>query len=264
MKKSNDSGHVKNSAQFNEAVEYVSNIGVNYNPSNIQIQLSTLQTISAEIKVVLDGMAKVEPIYKEAIYNRQNVFNNLDQFTSKALNALSSCDVDYKILSEAKSISKKILGSSKPKKKGEPPPEDLEVIMNAVTETDESGITEEVTNKRTNSTSQRGFDRRSNNFTKFCFLLSSIPEYIPNETELQISELNIFQQKVADTNKLAVKAINLMTDARIARDTLFYTRKNNAYETFKKIKSYVKSIYGASAPQSRAVSKLSFKLIKSQ
>lgn len=262
MKKSNDSGHVKNSAQFNEAVEFVSNIGTDYNPSNLQIQLLTLQAKGISLNTILDKLAKAEPVLKDAIYNRQNIYNNLDLYTAKAYNALCSSDVDYKFLSEAKSISKKILGSSKPKKKGEPPPEETEIILNSVIESEIVVNPEEETNRKSRSTSQRGFDKRINNFSKFCYLLSNVPEYNPNEPELKISELNLFKVKVSESNILAIKASNAMDDARLERDIQFYTGKDNAYETFKKVKSYIKSVYGTSSPKSKAISKLSFKLLK--
>lgn len=250
MKKS-DSGHVKNDAQFGEMVGYIDSLGSDYNPANQSIKLDTLITRKTEMTKSLDLIDECEAKYKEAIRVRQEDFNKLEDYTSKIIYALSSSDVEEKAVSDARSISKKILGSSKPKKKEDPPPENTVASENGQ-------ITETENQQNGRSTAQRSFDRRLGNFKKLVALVSNTTAYEPNETDLQITALSDFSVKVSENNTLAVKATNALSDARNARDVLFYNGINNSYQTVKKVKFYVKSRFNKDSIQAKNISKFVF------
>lgn len=251
MKKT-DSGHVKNDAQFGEMIGYIDTLGSDYNPANLSIKLDTLTTRKTEMTKSLDLIDECEAKYKEAIRVRQDDFVKLEDYTSKIIYALSSSDVDVKTVSDAKSISKKILGSSKPKKKEDPPPENTEEIEN------ETNAEDDIPQNKGRSTAQRSFDRRLGNFKKLIALVSNTTAYEPNESDLQITSLSDFSVKVSENNTLAVKATNALSDARDARDVLFYTGSNNTNKTVNKVKFYVKSRFDKNSIQAKTITKFVF------
>ncbi len=256
MKKITESGHVKNAAQYGELAEYLKNMGSTYNPSNAQITISAIESQRSEIDGILVEVDKAEQLLRDAIRNRQNVFNKINNLSSKIVFALTSNDVDAQIIRDARNISRKILGSSKVKKKEAPPPEEAAVSDE---NTDKTAANLNEKPKSVRSTSQRSFDRRLNNFRKLCLLLATIPNYSPNENELQLTALNDLYTNANDLNIKAVQISNKMNDARNARDLLFYTGAKNAHETVIKVKNYIKSKYGFATKESKAVSKFKFK-----
>lgn len=257
MKKT-DSGHVKNDAQFGEMVGYTESLGVDYNPANQSIKQDSLVTRKTEMTKSLDLIDECEAKYKETIRIRQEDFNKLEDYTSKIVYALSSSDVDVKTVSDAKSISKKILGSSKPKKKDEPPPENMVATVNSEEPVNETDTEAEIPKISGRSTAQRSFDRRLGNFKKLVALVSNNSAYQPNEADLQATSLSVFTVGVSENNTLAVKTTNLLSDARDARDVLFYNGTNNSYAMVKKVKYYVKSRFDKSSIQAKTITKFVF------
>jgi hypothetical protein len=257
MKKT-DSGHVKNDAQFGEIVGYIDSLGSDYNPANQSIKLDTLTTKKTEMTKSLDLIDECEAKYKEAIRVRQEDYNKLEDFTSKIIYALSSSDVDVKTVSDAKSISKKILGSSKPKKKDEPPPENMVATVNSDENVNETETQTDSPQNNGRSTAQRSFDRRLGNFKKLVALVGNNSAYQPNEADLQTTSLSEFSIKVSENNTLAVKATNALSDARDARDVLFYTATNSTYKTVNKVKFYVKSRFDKNSIQAKTITKFVF------
>lgn len=253
-----ESGHIKNAAQFNEIVEFTVSMGSNYNPSNPVLSTTILQSKRSDIKTVLEKIDMVESKQKDAIYIRQKLFGMLDHNASKIIFALRSSDVDEKIVNEAAGISKKILGSSKPKKKEAPPLEGNEVVFNSDAEPGEIVMTENENTAKVRSTSQRSYDKRLGNYSKLCSILAGITNYQPNEPELQLVNLLDLKTKIEDANTNVIQLSKSLSDARIARDELLYNGVNNVGEIVKKVKNYIKSIYGGNNDNSKLISKIKF------
>lgn len=108
-----------------------------------------------------------------------------------------------------------------------------------------------------------GFDNQVENFDKLIKLLASIELYTPNEEDLKVSTLidlcNDLQSKNALVKSFAVP----LSNARISRDIILQKDKTGLVDIAGDVKSYVKSLYGATSPQYRQISKLRFTKIKS-
>jgi hypothetical protein len=70
------------------------------------------------------------------------------------------------------------------------------------------------------SSSQLSFDNRIDNLDKLINLLGSIPEYNPNETELQVASLTTLLEDLRTKNDAAIDATTPLSNARIARNNI--------------------------------------------
>ena len=103
-----------------------------------------------------------------------------------------------------------------------------------------------------------GFDQRIESMDKFIQLLAAQPSYIPNEPELKVTALLTLLSNMRTTNTNAINANTPISNARINRDVLVYAPDKGIVDIAKDFKSYIKSLFGATSPQYKQVSKLKF------
>ena len=247
MASKSESGHAKNVANFDELILFIISYGATYNPSKTAIQLASLQALSAEAKAAIEKVNSALANYGNAVAARAVAFDPLSEFVTRVMNALVATDASEQVEASVKSLVRKIKGKRATAKK-------TEEEKQAAAVNGES--TKEI------STSQMSFDSRLANLGKLITLLASISEYAPNEEELSIPGLNTFHDTLKAKNADAVATISPLSNARIARNELLYAEKTGLFDTVKDAKAYVKSVYGASSPQYKQVSKLKFKKYK--
>lgn len=109
------------------------------------------------------------------------------------------------------------------------------------------------------SASQMGYDNRLENFYKLIMLLGSIPQYNPNEEDLKIATLTAMYEDLKVKNFAVVDANTPLSNARIARNEVMYAPLTGLVDVSFDTKVYIKSVFGASSPQYKQVSKLEFK-----
>ena len=103
-----------------------------------------------------------------------------------------------------------------------------------------------------------GFDQRIESMDEFIQLLAAQPTYIPNEPELKITALLTLLASLKTANTNAINANTPVSNARINRDVLVYAPDKGIVDIAKDVKSYIKSLFGATSPQYKQVSKLKF------
>lgn len=183
------------------------------------------------------------PIYKNKIAERELIFDPLNKLSTRIMNALQATDAAEQLQENARTINRKIQGSRAKPKKSEEYGQDG----------DEHGKI---------SVSQMSFDSRLDNFNKLVKLLSSIAEYTPNEEDLNVTGLNALSGSLKTKNTSVVSATTALSNARIARNKVLYANDTGLVDVAMDVKAYVKSVYGASNPQYKQVSKLRFKAMK--
>ena len=247
MASNSESGIAKNAANFDELISCVNGYGTKYNPSQGAIQLVALQALSDKTKDAIDLVDGASVNYSKAIEARANVFDPLSTFCTRVMNALVATDASPKVEESVRSLVKKIQGTRSTAKKSAEEKEAAAI---------QGKSTKEI------STSQMSFDSRLANFKKLIKLLESVDAYARNEAELAIAGLKTYYDSLAAKNKEAVDTTSPLSNARIARNELFNADKIGMVAVTKDVKAYVKSVYGASSPQYKQVSKLQFKKIK--
>ena len=86
--------------------------------------------------------------------------------------------------------------------------------------------------------------------------------YAPNEEELKVATLTTLYNDLKTNNDQVVAATVALSNNRIVRNEMFYRENTGLVAITVDIKAYVKSIYGASSPQYKQISKLAFKTVK--
>ena len=108
------------------------------------------------------------------------------------------------------------------------------------------------------STSQMSYDSRLDNFDKLIKLLSSVPAYAPNEADLKIASLTALYTDLKAKNLAVINAETPLNNARIARNDVMYKDNVGLVDVATDVKTYIKSVYGATSPQYKTVSSLKF------
>ena len=108
------------------------------------------------------------------------------------------------------------------------------------------------------SASQMGFNDRIENFDKLITLLSSIPNYTPNEEELKIESLTAYLNDLKSKNAAVLPLEVQLSNARIVRNDIQDRPLTGLIDVALDSKVYIKSVFGASSPQYKQISKLAF------
>ena len=102
------------------------------------------------------------------------------------------------------------------------------------------------------------YDSRLDNFDKLIKLLSSVPAYAPNEADLKIAALTALYTDLKAKNLAVLNAEIPLNNARISRNDILYKENIGLVDVASDVKTYIKSVFGATSPQYKAVSTLKF------
>ncbi len=234
-----ETGHKKNLANFYELLSVVTGYGVAYNPSKVSLGLAALKVLSTTAGNAANAVDVAEPVYSLAVAAREVAFAPLSMFSTRVINALKATDTTPEVDERAMSIVRKIHGPSGAVKKKELAPGEIPV----------KGV----------STSQMSFDSRLASFERLVQFLATVPQYNPNEEELKVTTLTARSADLKAKNEAVVNAYTALTNARIARNNILYKDTTGLVDVALDVKSYAKSVYGASSPQYAQISKIDFK-----
>lgn len=238
-----ETGHNKNQANFVTEISYVASYGAVYNPSNPNIVLTALNSLSNRALTAIQAVDAAKPAYSIARAEREAAFAPLKKLITRIMNSLQSCATTPQIKASAKSIVRKIQGTrATPWKSAEE-----KQVMEA-----EGKMAKEI------SSAQTGYDNQLENFYYFIQLLSSITQYAPNEIDLQVTSLTARYNDLKAKNEAVLAATVPLSNARIARNEILYKESTGLYYVAAEVKQYVKSIFGSTSPQYKQISKLKF------
>lgn len=247
MVSTSETGHAKNVANFENLVSFVASYGAAYKPSKESLTLNALQNQSLSAKNALAAVNTALPAHSNAIAAREAAFEPLSKLITRIMNALKATDTTQQVDESARTLVRKLQGTRATAKLTEEEKKVLEEKGEKVIEV---------------SSSQMSYDSRLENFDKLIQLLSSVPEYAPNEEELKVTSLKALLDTLKAKNSAVTAATAPLSNARIARNVILYKTDTGLVDTALAVKSYIKSLYGATSPQYKQISKLEFKNIK--
>jgi hypothetical protein len=236
MASTSETGHAKNVATFEDLISFCTGYGATYNPSKAALKLTSLTPQLTAAQAALQAVKTAKTAYDNATNSREVVFKPLKSLATKIINALTATDALKQTIDDARTIVNKIRG--KRAKKVETP-DGAEPV-------------------KTVSTSQQSYDNMIDHFVQLIALLTAEPKYLPNENELKLTGLNVTLTDLKAKNTGVINAVTAVSNARIARDKALYGEGTGMVVTAMDVKTYVKSVYGASSPQYKQVSKLKF------
>lgn len=109
------------------------------------------------------------------------------------------------------------------------------------------------------SVSQQSYDSLIDNFSKLVVCVAAEPSYIPNENDLKVTTLNTTLTNYKTLNTAVINASTPYKNAMIARNKILYLETSGLVDTALEVKKYVKSVFGATSPQYKQISKIEFK-----
>jgi hypothetical protein len=193
---------------------------------------------NAAVEAITDNMAP----NKVAITARQAEYVQAVATVRGSRNILKSSGASAKVLEDADSFTRKVFGLKKSKKEPE---------VTAVT-----SATEAV---KTHSASQQSYDAILGNIRNYNAIIKTVGLYNPNEANYKISGLETMADDLEAKNNLVSTTFASLDAARRLRDELLYTNEDCICKVAQMVKNYVKAIHGATSPQYKAISGLTFK-----
>lgn len=243
MASTTETGHAKNVANFDDLISFATGYGTAFNPSKPSIKLTALQTLSTSAKNAITAVNAAQPAYSNAVSARESAFEPLSKLATRILNALKATDTTTQVDESATTLIRKIQGTRATPKKTEA---QLKALADAGTVVTEA------------SSSQMSYDNRLDNFDKLIKLLTSVTLYAPNEADLKVTALTTLYTDLKTKNTAVVTATIPLSNARISRNDILYKTNVGLVDIASDVKVYVKSVYGASSPQYKQISKLKF------
>ena len=240
MSSTSEVGHAKNVANFQDLITYCTAYGTTYNPSKIALQLTSLNNLYSDAQTEISSVATAKNTFDTVTGDRQLAFEPLKPLATKIFNALSVTDATEQTLADAKTINNKLQGKRAKTGTENPNPENGNPPNNTV------------------SVSRQSYDSLTENFSSLIDLVSSVPSYTPNETDLSITSLTTFRDNLQTANTNVITAEVAYSNARISRDNQLYSKDTGLVDVAMDVKNYVKSIFGATSPQYKQVSGIKF------
>jgi hypothetical protein len=243
MASTSETGHAINVANFEDLISYCMGYGATYNPSRTALKITSLTSQLTSAQTALQNVKTAKTSYDNATNIREVAFKPLRPLATKIINALAATDALKQTIDDARTIVNKINGRRAIAiKTASPDPQ--EAAAPAV---------------RISSASQQSYDKLVDHFGQLVALLAVEPKYLPNENELKVATLNTMLADLKTKNSGVINAITGISNARISRNKILYTEGSGLVDTAAGVKQYVKSLFNASSPQFKQVSKQHFK-----
>jgi len=243
MNTNSETGHAKNVANFEQLLLSCTSYGAAYNPGNPALSLESMNTLLSEGKQCMGSIHTAQAGLSNAHVARDVAFKPFSKLATRIANAVRSSASSTQTDAQVIAIVRKLQGRRAAPK---------------MTEEEKQAASAEGKEVVKISSSQMSFINRIDNFNKLIELLKSIPEYTPNESDLTVASLTAYHQDLMIKNQAVVNAEISVSKLRITRNELLYKETTGMVDVSAAVKTYIKSVFGATSPQHRQVSALKF------
>lgn len=242
------SGSGSNVTNLNSLNAFILGFGDSYNPANTQITAAALQAVYLSGLSAVNAVDSTLPASTNAKSTRSKAFDLLDKLSTRIRNAFKSLISDASAREHIGSMIHLIQRGRVNQRKSKKEQGDL---------IQDPSVTKDVTSHKS------GYDKQLDNFYKLIQLLESFPAYKPNEKDLTVEALNARYNDLAACNQAVIDTQTLLDKTRITRQRVLYQPVTGLVHLGNNSKSYIKSVFGASSPEYKQISKLKFKVYKS-
>jgi hypothetical protein len=247
-----ESGHAKNTANFDHLIALLLTYGTNYTPSSPSLAITNLQTVLTNAQTALTTVKNEYNGWKNATNGREIAFDPLKGLSTRLLNTLVAVGANEQTIKDYKTLNAKVQGSKLTKA-------DAGIIEDP--NADAANKTT-LPVKKTVSVSQQSFDNLIEHYDKIIKLLASVPAYNPTETALKVATLQTTLANLKTLNTAAYTSAAKVSNARIARNKILYENPDSLIVLAKAVKAYIKGKFGASSPEYGQVSSIKFTKVK--
>lgn len=243
MTNTSETGHAKNVTNLESLITSIIALETSYNPSRDSIKLPALQALLTASTESLNAVNIAQAAYSNAVAARKFAFEPFSKLITRVMNSLKASGASTQVVQSARTIVRKLQGRRASAK---------------ITEEEKKALEAEGKEVNQISASQMSFDNRIENFDRLIMLLSSIPLYNPNEAELKVETLKALHNQLKEKNTEVILPIVQLSNSRIARNKILYSENTGLVDVALDSKTYIKSIFGATSPQYKQISKLRF------
>ena len=243
MTNTSETGHAKNVTNLESLITSIVALETSYNPSRDSIKLPALQALLTASKESLNAVNIAQATYSNAVAARKVAFEPFGKLITRVMNSLKASGTSTQVVQSARTIVRKLQGRRASAK---------------ITEEEKKALEAEGKEVNQISASQMSFDNRIENFDRLIMLLSSIPLYNPNEEELKVETLKALHNQLKEKNTEVILPIVQLSNSRMNRNKILYNENTGLVDVALDSKTYIKSIFGATSPQYKQISKLRF------
>ena len=235
-----ETGHAKNVANFEKLIEQVKTYSA-YNPSIDNLKIPKLTSLYNDALTSLNTVKEKRIANKNAISDRQKAYEGLKPKTTRVINQLDILGLNKTTMEQAKSLNRLIQGSKK----------------------NNTSITERQTDtSEGKSTSRQSYTQTAENFSKLLQLIATLSSYNPNTDDIKLANLTTYHNSLVSTTQVVNQTEAELNTALMARNSILYAEPFGLHETALNVKKYVKSVYGATSPEYKKVSKIEFRTVE--
>ena len=250
MASQSEVGHPKNLANIDKLIDLVTQFGAIYNPTNPQLTIAGLNTLKTQCTTDFNNHTANYTTWKSATNAREILFKPLDKLFTSIADNVKTLGVPQQTIDDVISIVAKLHGYSGKLTKAD--------AGKMVDPNQNPTPIEDPNTPTTISTSQQSFDSIIANLDKLIQLLQTIASYAPNETNIQIANLQALLASLKTANLTAITATNAANLARNQRNLTFYANNTGMYDITKKVKLYIRQIFGSTSAQYHQATAIKF------
>jgi len=242
MHSKSERGHAINIANAQLLLTHITELGALYNPSNQKLSLANLQAIFDQAVAHHHLVNTLVAPYSMAVDHREQVFAPLNKSITLLRKAYKATDgVTAAHVDDFMTIARKLKGMRKEAIKPD-------------TNSDEQQVH--------HSTSQMGYDQRTNNMDLLIALLENTPNYTPNEVAYQINTIKALKDQMLQATQSVANTYIPLNTARSNRNHSMYLSDDNLVDLFNKAKDYMGTILDPKSALCKAIVKIKFAKIK--
>lgn len=229
---------VKTVGTFEKLLGFCTGHGDKYNPGSPKLQVDALSVLLVNAQESLAKVKAAKTEYNNVTNSREQLFRDMPKLASSVILTLAASGAREETLDDARVFFRNISGR---RAKQRPP----------------LASTEEEKKARAKF-AQLSYISRADHFAKLVQAVSADPNYVANEPDLSASGLESILEKMRSLNSEVAEVQVKLSNARIARNEILYTKSNSVYKVAKGVKKYVRAIFGLNSEQYRQIKNLSF------
>ena len=242
MSKSQETGLMKNVANFRQLISFCTAYGTKYTPVKDDLVLINLNTKHNEAESVIESAKRAKVALDDAINERQILFEPLRKLTTRIISALKVSGASQEKIEDALAMNRKIQGRRA-----------------TALKTNGNGTPEaEAVEARSISVSQQSYDMLISHFQHLIQILETEVNYNPIENDLKIASLSQYRSDLQLVCARVVGAYTASLNARSHRDQILYDKTTGLHQVAQGVKQYVRSAFGSQSPQYKQVGSLRF------
>lgn len=229
-----ESNITKNIRNGELVVNYLISYGDKYNPSREAIFITALQALNLQAHTYIGTVRDNKQTNSNEKIQRRDVYGNLKPLATRILNELIASGAPKSVVKTAKHFVKNIQGAR--------------IIK----------ITPETADDKHSSASHTSFAEQIQNLSGLVGVLNSAPEYKPNIPELTTAALTAKINAMIASNGNEGTSKAEWSTSIVERNKFFNQEYTGYIDIYASVKRAVKAIFGATSPEYKQISALTF------